>query len=404
MTQPTTEKEVRIKIPPFYTFLAFPKRYKSIYGGRGAGRSWSICRMLLGMASAKKLRILCTREYQASIKESVHQLLSSQIELLGLQEYFTVTRDSIRSRCGSEFIFKGLKINPTEIKSLEGVDICFVEEAQSISNESWELLIPTIRKDGSEIWLSWNTGETKDPTYQRFVANMPDDCISKKATWRDNPYFPATLERERAYLQRVDTEAYQHVWEGEPRSISDACILKGKFEVGEFEAHRDQRFFMGSDFGFSNDPTTLIRCFILDGDLWIDYEAVGIGVELDDINELYSSVPDHGKWTIYADNSRPDTISYLARKHQLNIKPCDKGKDSVEEGIAYLRKFPVIHVHQRCKHVLDEMKSYSYKTDSKTGEVLPIVIDKNNHCIDALRYALCKKIGAGGVDWESFVG
>jgi len=403
MDQDQTENLIRVTIPPFYKFMAEKHRYKSVYGGRGAARSWTFARLLAGMATARKLRILCTREYQSSIRESVHQLLSNQIDQLGLSNFYTINRDSIRSTIGSEFIFKGLKINPLEIKSLEGIDICWLEEAQSISKESWEILIPTIRKDGSEIWLSWNTGEVKDPTYQRFVVNNPDDSISVKATWRDNPYFPAVLEKERLYLQRVDLDAYEWVWEGNPRSISDACVFKNKFVEEEFEAPYGTTFMYGADWGFSNDPTTLVRCYVLENHLYIDYEAYGVGVELDEIPELFSVVPGYQEWRIRGDNSRPETISYLKKKHGLRIEACDKWKGSVEDGISFMRKFEMIHIHQRCKHSLEEFKLYAYKQDTKTQEVLPIIIDKHNHCIDPIRYALDRKI-KGGIDWAAAIG
>jgi phage terminase large subunit len=407
MSEPE-EKELRIKIPPFYKFLVSPHRYKSVYGGRGSARSWTFARLLSGLATAQKKRILCTREFQSSIRESVHQILTNQIDLMGLNPYYNINRESIKSTIGSEFIFKGLRMNPLEIKSLEGIDICWIEEAQSVSNESWEILIPTIRKDGSEIWMSWNTGETSDPTYQRFVINKPDDCISVKATYRDNPYFPAVLERERAYLQRVDPDAYDHVWEGNPKSISDACIFKGKFVIDEFEAPPQMRLYYGADWGFADDPTTLIRSYIIGTELFIEYEAYGVGVELDEIAELFDSVPDSRSWRIKGDNQRPDTIKHVRNKG-FDIVPCLKWpsgpgkKGSVKEGIEFLRKFTVIHIHQRCKHTVDEFRLYAYKTDSKTGEVLPIVVDKHNHCIDALRYAYDQKI-KGGVNWEAVVG
>jgi phage terminase large subunit len=394
---------LRIKMPPFYRFMVEPHRYKSVHGGRGSARSWTFARLLGAMATERKLRILCTREYQTSMKESVHQLLTDQIWQMQLNRKYTVTRDSIRSDIGSEFIFKGLRANPMEIKSLEGIDICWNEEAQSTSNQSWEILIPTIRKDNSEIWLSWNTGEVNDPTYQRFVANPPDDCISKKATYRDNPYFPLVLEKERLYLQRVDADAYDHVWEGNPKSISDACVFKNKYVVEEFETPENMRFFHGADFGFSNDPSTLIRSYIYNGDLWIDYEAYGVGVEIDELPQLYSVVPTYKEWKIYADSARPDTISHLKNKHHLTIESCDKGKGSVEDGIAYLRKYPTIHIHQRCKHMAEEAKLYAWKQDIKTQEVLPILIDKHNHCWDALRYGHCKQM-KGAFSWADVVG
>lgn len=406
--QESSENVIRVKIPPFYKFLAEDHRYKSVHGGRGSARSWTFARMLVCLATSRKLRILCTREYQSSIRDSVHQLLVSQIDLLGLSSFYNITRETIRSSNGSEFIFKGLRMNPMEIKSLEGVDRVWVEEAQSVSNESWEVLIPTIRKDGSEIWLSWNTGEEKDPTYQRFVKNVPDDCVSVKATYKDNPYFPMVLEKERAYLQRVDPESYDHVWEGNPRSISAACIFAGKFVIDSFMAPDKMRLFFGADFGFSQDPSTLVRSYIIGTELFIDYEAYGVGVEIDELPELYDSVPNSREWKIKADNSRPDTISHVHKKG-FNIVPCLKwasgpGKaGSVKEGIEFIRKFSVIHIHERCVHTAQEFRDYSYKTDTRTGEILPIVIDKHNHIIDALRYSYDTKI-KGGVNWADVVG
>ena len=266
---------------------------------------------------------------------------------------------------------------------------CWVEEAQSTSEHSWMVLIPTIRKEDSKFLVSFNTGEVKDPTYQRFVVNPPADCITKKISYRDNPYFPEVLEKERQYLQRVDFDAYQNIWEGEPLSISNATIFKGKYRVDTFETREDERIFHGSDWGFSNDPTTLMRCFIRDNKLYIDYEAYGIGVEMDEIPTLFrNTVPTADKWMIKADNSRPETISYLRKQHGLNVTPAKKWQGSVEDGISYMKKFEEIIIHPRCTHMIEEMKSYSYKQDAKTGEVLPIIIDKNNHCIDAVRYAL----------------
>jgi phage terminase large subunit len=406
--EPASSNKVRIKIPPCFKELVEPHRYKSYYGGRGGAKSWAFSRVLSAVATQRKLRVLCTRELQSSIKESVHRLLSDQIEVMGLGHLYTVQRDSIVSSIGSEFIFKGLRFNIQEIKSTEGIDICWVEEAQSVSEESWAILIPTIRKEASEIWLSWNTGEASDPTYKRFVETPPEDCISKMVSYRDNPYFPATLEKERLYLQRVDPMAYDHIWEGNPLAISDACIFKGKFVVDDFVAPHGTRYYYGSDWGFATDPTTLIRSYIHNGDLWIDYEAYGVGVELDEIPELFDSVPASREGKIKADNSRPDTISHV-RKKGFDIVPALKWpsgpgkKGSVREGIEFIRKFPVVHIHQRCIHTLQEFKLYSYKVDPRTNEVLPIIIDKHNHCIDAIRYAYDRNI-KGGTDWTSFIG
>lgn len=303
-----------VDLPKAFQELLKPWRYKIYYGGRGAAKTWCFARALLYMAVPKKLRILCTREFQSSIADSVYRILVDQIAALELTPLFKVQKNSIVSATGSEFLFKGLRMNIQEIKSTEGVDICWVEEAQSVSNESWEVLIPTIRKEGSEIWASFNTGEETDPTYIRFVKNTPPNSIVKKVGYQDNNFFPKTLEDERVYLKKVDPEAYENVWEGMPRSISNACIFKGKFRIESFETPEDAHFYYGADWGFSVDPTALVRSFIRDRKLYIDQEAYGVGVDLDEIPALFDTVPEARKWPIRADNSRPETISYLKKK------------------------------------------------------------------------------------------
>lgn len=392
--------EIHADIPRAFQFLFEPYRYKSIYGGRGRGASWSFARVLSTLASYQKKRILCTREYQNSIKDSVYKILVDQIELLGLTPYYNINKTEISSMCGSEFIFKGLQ-HPLEIKSIEGIDIVWLEEAQNVSEESWKFLIPTIRKENSEIWLSWNTGEEKDPTYQRFVENKPPDCYSAKLTYRDNPYFPEILNKERLWLKKVDPEAYDHIWEGNPLRIGEAIIFRGKVEEKEFDTPRDVKFYYGGDWGFSNDPTVLVRCFEVDGDLYIDYGVHGVGVELDEIPELFDQVPGSRDHLIKADSARPETISHIKRKG-FPIVSCKKWNGSVQDGIAHLRSYKKIYVHSRCQFVLDEFRHYSYKKDAKTGEVLPIIIDKFNHAIDSLRYALEDRI-QGEIDWDAVV-
>ena len=393
---------VRVKVPKIFKGLVQPYRYKSFWGGRGGAKSWAFARMLLSIASQRKLRILCTRQFQSSIKDSVYKLLCDQIYIMGLSHLYHIQKDTIKSVCGSEFIFKGLCFNMQETKSLEGIDICWVEEAQAVSEESWEILIPTIRKDGSEIWLSWNTGEVDDPTYKRFVINPPPetDALCIKVGYQDNPYFPSTLEKERLYLLQVDPDAYDHVWEGNPLSISEARIFKGKFVVQDFETLPKSRFYHGADWGFANDPACLIRCFIEERKLYIDQEAWGIGVELNEISDLFSAVPTYKEWPIRCDSSRPETISHVRKNYGIRAESCKKWDGSIKDGIAYLKQFEKIHIHPRCKHTIDEFKLYSYKTDPKTKEILPIIIDENNHLIDALRYSLDMKI-KGGTDWAS---
>ena len=380
-----------IEFPDPFQSLFQPARYKVFYGGRGAGRSWSCARALLLMGVAKQLRILCARETQLSIADSVHKLLGEQVDILELSSFYDVQKSRIIGANGTEFLFKGIKHNPQEIKSTEGVDVAWVEEAQAVSENSWNILIPTIRKDNSEIWITFNPGEEADPTYQRFVLNPPPGAVVKKVNWHDNPWLPKVLRDEMEYLRRVDYDAYLHVWEGEPRTISDAVIFKGKFTVEPFDTPTDARFYFGADWGFSQDPTTLVRAFVRDKSLYIDHEAYGIGVDIDKTPALFDAVPDSRKWQIYADSARPETISYM-RRAGFKIAACEKWSGSVEDGIAFLRSFERIIIHERCKHTAEEFRLYKYKVDAQSNEVLPVIVDKHNHCTDSLRYALGRLI------------
>ena len=208
-------KLVRMKVLEPFRGLFEPKRYKVYYGGRGGAKSHAIATALLMIGCQRKVRILCARELQVSIGDSVHKLLCDIISEYGLDGFYTITQTSIRGANGSEFLFKGLRHNVREIKGLEGIDIVWVEEAQIVSDNSWELLIPSIRKEGSEIWMSFNPKNPTDPTWQRFVLNADDNTLVKKVSWRDNKFFPSVLEIERKKLLKDDPEAYAHIWEGE---------------------------------------------------------------------------------------------------------------------------------------------------------------------------------------------
>lgn len=403
----TAERWEDLDIPPKLDFLREPWRYKAAYGGRGAMKSWSFARALLWKAKNRQLRILCAREYQNSIQESVHRLLSDQIQLLGFGNFYRIQQQSITGANGSEFIFKGIRNNIQTIKSMEGVDICWVEEGQKNSELSWEVLIPTIRKAGSEIWVSFNPDLPTDPTVKRFIINPPPWSRVQKINWQDNPYFPEELKKEKDYQASVDLETYYHIWEGKFRQNSAAQILGGKCVVEYFEPLPEWAGpYFGADWGFAQDPTTLLKCWIgLEGTsrkLYVEAEVYRIGLELDETKKAFEQIPGADRHTIRADNARPETISYL-RRQGLKIVGAPKGKGSVEDGITFLRGFTQIIIHPDCSHTAEESRLYSYKTDRLTGDVLPIIVDANNHCIDALRYALEPVIKAGPVyrlDWS----
>lgn len=377
----------RIKLSKAFRPLFKPKRYKVYYGGRGAGKSWSFAYALLIIAARKKTRVLCTREVQASLRDSVHKLLSSCIEANNLQKFFTVTRDGICGNNGSEFIFHGLKQDPMQIKSLEGVDICWVEEAQRISSESWDILVPTIRKKGSEIWVSFNPNLESDPTYQKFVINHRNDCFLRKVNYDENPFLGDELKAELNYLKAEDYDHYKHIWEGDCKTFSVSQIFRHKFHITDFVAPEGTVFYYGLDWGFSQDPTAVLRCYVCDNILYIDYEAGGRQVELDNTYKLIDSIPEAKKYTIRADSARPESISFIKRQG-YKIESVYKWKGSVEDGIEFIRSFRQIYIHSRCLEVASEFVKYSYKVDRATGDVLPHIVDAHNHFIDALRYAL----------------
>ena len=225
----------KAEFPEKLEFLFKPARYKCCWGGRGGAKSWGIARALLILGARSPMRILCAREYQTSIKDSVHKLLCDQIEALNLLSFYEITQASIRGKNGTEFAFAGLKNNISNIKSFEGVDIAWVEEAQTVSRMSWNVLIPTIRKDKSEIWVSFNPELETDETYQRFVLHPPPDCQSVKVNWSDNPWFPEVLRLEKDALRERDMSAYNTVWEGICRQTVDGAIFANEMQMAELE-------------------------------------------------------------------------------------------------------------------------------------------------------------------------
>lgn len=373
------------KFQPLFT----PSRYKAAKGGRGSAKSHSFAKALLIKGAQKQLRILCTREIQNSIKSSVKRLLDDQIAIHGLNGFYRPTDTEIRGKNGTLFIFAGLRSNIETVRSLEGIDIAWIEEANTVSKNSLEVLIPTIRKPGSEIWASWNPRLPTDPIDSFFnEVNCPPDTTLISANYYDNPWFPEVLRQEMEWDQRRDPDKYVHIWLGGYRVHSEARVFKN-FRVEEFETPNEARFYFGADWGYANDPTVLIRCFIEDKTLYIDKEAYAIGCEIDDTPELFDLVPGSRLWPIRADSARPETISYM-RKHGFpRIESASKGPNSVMEGIEFIKNYDVV-IHPSCIHTADEFMLYNYQIDKLTGDVLPKLEDKKNHTIDSVRYALEK--------------
>lgn len=404
-----------------WEWLIKPRRGSVLYGGRGSTKSWSVAMLLVLMSAQSKLRILCCREVQIAIKDSVHTLLKDTIYRLKMEPLFDITDVSIRcNKTGSEFIFKGLKHNINDIRSTEGVDICWVEEAHAVSEDSWRNLIPTIRKPGSRFFITFNPDLEDDATYQRFVVNCPPGFEAFKINYDENPFLSKEILAEAEYDRKVNPEAYDNVWLGNVRRHSDAQVFAGHYEVRDFEIPtRDkvERFFIGCDWGFAKDPTTCVMCYIDDGFLYVCREGYGVGVDMADIpKKIFACVPEAEQgWPMFADNARPETISYLNSRRwyiprngkmkevAYNLKPCTKWKGSVEDGVTYLKSFKKIIVHPSCKHTITELNNYSYETDRNTGDVLPKLKSGYDHCIDALRYALDGYITNHKADWLKYV-
>jgi phage terminase large subunit len=273
---------INIDIPESFKFLFEPHRYKVMYSGRGTGKSENIARVLIIKSIQSKIRILCAREIQKSLKDSVHKQLADIIYTLNLGKYFDITRESIKCiKTGSEFIFTGLATSTVDsIKSYANVDYCWLEEASSISKESLEVLIPTIRKEGSEIWISFNPHLEDDPIYTMFVKNAGyvPDCIVKRLCIKDNPFFRQVLRTEMETMKQLDFDAYCNIWEGECKKYSDSLVFKHKYKSYYFTPKEDiwDGPYFGADFGFAEDPTTLLKIWISDDNkLYIENEAHG---------------------------------------------------------------------------------------------------------------------------------
>jgi len=364
-------------------------RYFCFYGGRAGMKSWAVAQALIMRAVNEKLLIVCTREIQNSISDSVLRLLSDTIERLGVTHLFTIQKNTIIGASGSEFIFKGLNgMTIDSIKSLEGADICWVEEAHSVSERSWSILIPTIRKPGSQIYITFNPDLITDPVYQRFVLNTPPRTYLQKVNYLQNIFCPQEAKDEAEYQRRVSYDDYAHIWLGEVRQHSNAQVFKDKFRVESFEVTPDYGApIQGADWGFSTDPTTLVRLYIKGRTLYIRNEAYKVGCEVDDTPALFDRVENSRAYVIRADNARPELISYMSRSG-FKIKAAEKWPGCVEDRVSFMRNFEQIIIHPECKHTAEEFRLYSYKTEKRTGDILPALEDKNNHCIDAIGYAI----------------
>jgi phage terminase large subunit len=379
--------EIRIPVAEVFEPLLYPHRYKGAHGGRGSGKSHFFAELWLDESLREKLDYVCVREVQKSLQFSVKKLLESKVEHYNAGAYFDIQDKKITSQHGGLTIFEGMANHTADsIKSLEAFDRAYCEEAHKLSQRSLDLLRPTIRKPGSELWFAWNPEQPTDPVDALLRSHAPPpDCKVIRANFDSNPWLPAELRKEMEYDRGRDPEKYAHVWLGEYLTRSETRVFKN-WRVEEFEVDANAIKRQGADWGFAIDPTVLIQSYILGRTLYVAHEAYRVGCEIVDTPDLFDTVPDARKWPIVADSARPETISYMQKHGYPRMFSAHKGPGSIEEGVNFLQGFDIV-VHPRCKHTIDELTMYSYKTDPLTGRVLPVLQDKKNNVIDALRYS-----------------
>lgn len=385
-----------IETPRAFVPLLSPARYKGAHGGRGSGKSHFFASLWAEENICEKLDCVMLREVQKDLKFSVKKLLTDKIADMNAGAYFEVQDRVIKSKRGGVTIFEGMQNHTADsIKSLESFDRAWFEEAHKASDRSLTILRPTIRKPGSQLWFSWNPEHPTDPIDVLLRGEKsPPDAVVVKTTYRDNPFLSEEMRRELEFDKTRDPEKFQWVWEGEYLRNSEARIFRN-WKVEEFDVSPDWILRQGADWGFSIDPSVLVQCAIVGRTLYVTNEAYRVGAEIDFLPELFRTVPEAERWPTTADSARPETISYMQRHGFPKMLAAIKGAKSLEEGIAFLQSFDIV-VHPRCVHTIQELTLYSYKTDPLTGAVLPVPQDKNNHVIDALRYACEGARRAGG--------
>ena len=394
--------ELVIETPEWAIPLLSPARYKGAYGGRGSGKSHFFAELLVEEHVANpNQRSVCIREIQKSLQFSARQLIVSKIQALGVSHLFDITLTEIRSVRGNGIIiFQGMQDHTADsIKSLEGFDRAWVEEAQNLSARSLKLLRPTIRNQGSEIWFSWNPDQPDDPvdSLLRPENGYAPDAIVVQVNAEQNPFLPQTLREEMEFDRRHNPDDFHHVWGGGYNTKTHAQIFAGKWRVDEFEPGDDwEGPYYGLDFGFANDPSAGVKCWRHDGRLYVEHEAGRIGLELDDTAKFMDErIPGFCRHVVRADSARPESISYLKRQDPRKERPyipliesVKKWPGSVEDGIEFIKSHKEVVIHTRCREMQKEARLYSFKTDKRTGDILPQIEDANNHYWDAVRYAL----------------
>ncbi|UPT53277.1 terminase large subunit [Synechococcus phage Ssp-JY38] len=402
-----------IHIGEKFLFLLEPFRHKALFGGRGSAKSHTIATVLVLLSRMRKkdrpicrnplqsdaLLIVCARQFQNSIRDSVKELIEQKIKLHGFADEFDITEREIKHKVtGTRFIFIGLDRNPDSAKSLEGADICWVEEARTINKRSFEILVPTVRKPGSELWWSWNPEYREDPVDAYFRGSVvPPGARVQQVGIEDNPYFYLTeLPNEMWFMQQHNQARYEHIWLGGYDDNFDTKVFTnveiGRVNVPEYCAPR-----YGLDFGFGQDPSFLVKVYIIEElrTVYIAREWRGC-VPLRQLPVALRETLEDESDFIRADSAQPVAIEYLETEG-FSIAGAVKGPGSIKAGITWLQGYKIV-IDPDCEYMREEARLYSWQIDKITKKVLNVPVDAHNHGWDAIRYACESAMRDGDLD------
>lgn len=408
---------MNVDFPEKLQFLFEPARYKIAYGGRGGAKSWGFARALLLQGANKPLRILCARETQKSIADSVHKLLSDQVRELGLLDHYEIQQARIiGKKLATEFMFAGLKHNIDNIKSVESADIVWVEEAQKVSKTSWSTLIPTIRKDGSEIWASFNPVLETDDTYKRFIKDTPTGAKVVKVGWQDNPWFPKVLTQEMSDLKERDPDEYLHVWEGHCRRSLEGAVYAEELRLAEEQGRigrvpkaDGKPVWAVFDLGFGDSTSiwfvqSIGAEFRIIGYYENQFKKIGHYIEqMQQRGHVYSHIilpHDGSKNNLEADKTVEGHMRAAYPNATVRVLPRLGIKDGLEAARAIFGQ--CWFDEDGCEAGLHALRHYHYDKDPDTGITSKNPVhDESSHGADAFRYfAVAMQAAAPSVNYD----
>jgi len=391
---------IQVQLPPkLRAVFSGVADVRASYGGRGSGKTrtfamMSAIRAYQWAGNGASGMVLCGRQFMNSLADSSMEEIKAAIRSQDwLSPHFEIGEKFIRTAAHLpgriDYAFTGLDRNIDSVKSKARIKLAWVDEAETVAEVAWAKLIPTLRERDSELWVTWNPERDDSATHRRFRLTPNGRTKIAEMNWRDNPWFPEVLNRQRLRDKAERPDTYHHVWEGDFLTVSDAQVLKGRYTSEAFapQPHWSGPYF-GADWGFSVDPTTLVKCWIDGRTLYIEQEAYGAQVAIDDTPALFDKIAGSREHVIRADGARPETINYMQRHGFSRCVAADKWPGSVEDGVEHLRSYERIVIHECCPSTFREARNWSYKTDRLTGDVLPVLKSGDDHTWDAVRYAL----------------